>query len=59
MSECTPRKSREAAGRPATYRPEFCQQLVAHMCAGLSFESFAGVLGVGQEVLARWLLEHR
>ena len=33
-------------GRPSVYKPEYCQMLIDHMASGLSFESFAGLIGV-------------
>lgn len=33
-------------GRPSLYKPEYCQMLIDHMSSGLSFESFAGLIGV-------------
>ena len=42
-------------GRPSKYRPEFCEQLVAHMAQGLSFDSFAALAGVTHPTLYNWL----
>lgn len=41
-------------GRPTAYKPEYCEQLINHMANGLSFESFAGLLGVSNKTLYNW-----
>lgn len=41
-------------GRPTDYRPEYCEMLVKHMAEGLSFESFAGVIGATKKTLYNW-----
>ena len=38
-------------GRPTKYRPEFDEMLIDHMAGGMSFESFAGVIGVCRATL--------
>jgi hypothetical protein len=45
-------------GRPTKYRPEYCLALVEHMRQGLSFEAFAGVIGVNQDTLHEWVKRH-
>lgn len=45
-------------GRPTLYRPEYCEALVAHMREGLSYESFAGKIGVSRETLYAWEKAH-
>ena len=47
-----------AGGRPAKYRPEYCEKLIEHMTKGLSFEAFAGVLGVTKQTLYNWAEEN-
>lgn len=42
-------------GRPTKYDAAFCEQLLHHMAGGLSFESFAGVIGVSKKTLYNWL----
>jgi hypothetical protein len=42
------------AGRYTEYRPEFCDRLIDHMGEGLSYESFAGTLGVCKKTLYNW-----
>ena len=47
-----------ALGRPTIYRKKYCDQLIDHMAKGLSFESFAGVLGVCKQTLYNWEALH-
>ena len=42
------------AGRPTTYKPEFCEMLIEHMSKGFSYQSFAGKLKVNQDTLYNW-----
>lgn len=42
------------AGRPTSYKEEYCEQLIKHMAEGLSFESFAGAVGVSKQTLYDW-----
>lgn len=50
-----PRKTGAMGGRPTKYRSEYCQMLLDHMGKqGLSFESFAGVVGVDRDTLYAW-----
>jgi len=41
-------------GRPSKYKPEYCKMLKQHLIEGLSYESFAGLLGVSRESLYEW-----
>lgn len=43
-----------AAGRPTKYKKEYCDKLVKHVGEGLSFESFAGEVGVTRDCLYKW-----
>lgn len=43
-----------SGGRPTDYDPKYCDELVAHMASGLSYESFAGVIGVARSTLYEW-----
>lgn len=45
-------------GRPSKYQSEYCEQLVAHMSQGLSFESFAGSVGVHRDTLYQWAKDY-
>lgn len=46
--------SENEAGRPTEYKQEYCEQLIAHLAEGLSYESFAGVIGVARSTLFNW-----
>jgi hypothetical protein len=48
------KQRKEPFGRPTKYRPEYCEALVDHMAQGLSFESFAGTIGVCDDTLRYW-----
>lgn len=42
-------------GRPTKYRPEYCAALLKHMGEdGLSYETFAAVIGVNVDTLYAW-----
>lgn len=45
-------------GRPTTYKPEYCEQLIEHMAKGYSFEAFGGVLGVSRDRVYEWAKKH-
>lgn len=45
-------------GRPTTYKPAYCAQLVEHMAEGLSIEAFAAVIGVAKKTLYNWTEAH-
>lgn len=42
------------AGRPSDFKPEYCERLIEHMAEGLSFESFAGVIGTSRKTIYNW-----
>lgn len=44
--------------RPTSYKSEYCDLLIKHMAKGLSFEAFAGRVGVSRRVLYDWLKAH-
>lgn len=48
----------EGGGRPSKYSPAHCDSLVEHMKSGLSFESFAGTVGVHRDTLYEWEKRH-
>lgn len=50
--------AKHPGGRPSKYKPEFCQSLVEHMSKGLSYESFAGEVGVCDDTLREWEKKH-
>lgn len=41
-------------GRPSDYKPEYCTQLISHMSQGLSFETFAAVIGTSRATIYNW-----
>ncbi len=41
-------------GRPSKYDPKFCEMLIEHMTQGLSYEAFAGFIGVSKQTLYTW-----
>lgn len=43
---------------PSKYDEAYCEQLVAHMSKGYSFESFAGVISVTKRRLYEWEEKH-
>ena len=43
-----------AAGRPTKYRKEYCSKLIEHVSGGLSFDSFAGIIGVSRDSIYTW-----
>lgn len=48
----------KAHGRPTKYKPEYDQMLIEHLTSGLSFPSFAGVVGVCFDTLYEWEKVH-
>ena len=46
------------AGRPTDYEERYCEMVIAHMKQGLSFESFAGTIGVHKDTLFEWCKVH-
>ena len=53
-----PKKNPQPGGRPTKYRPEFCEQALAHMTAGYSKTATAGKLGVAKSTLDLWCETH-
>lgn len=47
-----------AGGRPSLYDPAYCGLLEDHFAQGLSYESFAGVVGVSKQTLYDWEKAH-
>lgn len=45
-------------GRPTTYKPEYCEQLMEHMRHGKSFESFSVKVGTHRQRLYEWAKKH-
>lgn len=55
--ETKPEPVPETFGRPSKYKPEYCELLIDHMSKGLSFESFAGVVGTCKQTIYNWTEE--
>jgi hypothetical protein len=47
-------KTPKENGRPTKYKEEYCKMLVDHMAEGMSYESFAGFIGVNRDSLYEW-----
>jgi hypothetical protein len=45
-------------GQPSKYRPEYCQDLIAHMEQGRAFQSFGKIVRVSKKTLQNWLKAH-
>lgn len=45
-------------GQPTKYHQGYCMMIVQHMVGGLSFESFAGEIGVHRDTLYAWTNAH-
>lgn len=46
------------AGRPTSYDPIYCEQLVAHMADGASVSSFAAEIDVARSTINLWAEAH-
>lgn len=44
--------------RPSLYKKKYCDELLAHMSEGFSFENFAGLIGVHRDTLYEWTKAH-
>lgn len=45
-------------GRPTNYKPEYCDQIVAHMAEGASVTSFAASIGAARSTVSLWMETH-
>lgn len=45
-------------GRPSLYKPEYCDLLIKHMESGLSFDTFAAVVGTCKDTCYEWVKVH-
>lgn len=52
------KKKKNAIGAPTKYDPSYCEMLIEHMASGLSYESFAGVIGTHRTSLYNWEKEY-
>jgi transposase len=50
-------KPKHAGGRPSLYKPEYCEQIVAHMSDGSSATSFAASIGTCRDTISSWASE--
>ena len=55
MAESSVRKR----GQPTLYAPEYCEQLIEHMKAGRSFESFGAIVNCCKDTLYEWCKVHQ
>lgn len=46
-------------GRPTKYLKEYDEKLIEHMDGGLSYESFAGAIGVSKQTIYDWEKKHK
>lgn len=52
-------EEKRKVGRPSSYLPEFCELLIHHMGVdGLSYQGFAGKIGVAVDTLYEWEKVH-
>ena len=49
---------KSAAGRPTTYKDEYCQGVIDFMAKGYSFEAFAGSIDTHKDTLYEWCKVH-
>ncbi len=56
--ESAPNATSAPVGRPSKYKPEYCDELLAHMEKGFSYESFAGHIGVSKQTIYTWEQQH-
>jgi hypothetical protein len=43
------------AGRPTTYKPEYCDAVIEHMAEGASLTSFAASVGAARSTINEWM----
>lgn len=46
-------------GRPAEYKPEFCNIVIEQMQKGYSKEATAGAIGISKQTFYRWMKEYK
>jgi hypothetical protein len=46
------------AGRPTSYKPEYCDAVIEHMAEGASLTSFAASIGVCRDTVTEWCNVH-
>ena len=47
-----------AGGRPTSYKPEYCEQVIAHMSEGASLTSFAASVDCSRATINVWMEAH-
>lgn len=47
-----------AGGRPTDYKPEYCEQVIAHMSEGASLTSFAASVDCSRATINVWMEAH-
>lgn len=43
------------AGRPSTYKPAYCDEVINHCATGASLTSFAAEIGVARSTINKWM----
>lgn len=51
-------KPKPQTGRPSKYDPKYCDEVIAHMRQGLSFETFAAKIDVNRDTIYEWRNQH-
>lgn len=46
--------TKKKVGVPSTYKKKYCEELIAHMATGLSFETFAATINTNRNTLFKW-----
>lgn len=46
-------------GRPTSYDPKYCKEVIIWMSRGFSIKSFAGNIGVDETTIYDWISKHR
>src|SRR6185437_8049191 len=47
------------AGRPSSYKPAYCNELIECLGEGYTIKGFAGSIGVGRQTVFDWLSKHK
>lgn len=59
MTSEQPKKVKSKTGAPSKYNEQYCEMLIKHMAEGLSYESFAGLIGVSIRTLYDWEIRYK
>ena len=49
---------RNPVGRPSTYKPAYCDEVISICSQGLSLTGFAGTIGIARSTVGDWCKEH-